>query len=313
MSALPTPFWTTADLKNLLLSNLGYNVDITQLTAGSLEGSFRLKKVGELFFINIRSNQALLFFGTVQPSFISLAADEGLCRDHSRVQGLCFHRHEIGGYGFDKSEVYYSVSRGSDMYFVLLPSILFQGLAYQLSSNTIIDLLHRTHRLFIGSLRHQQLISFCQQVLDAPSDHSWLNCFSHDAMAFFHDIMLNEYEPITQVKPAQSDLTLECLRFIYKQGVQAPLTMDDLTKFLFCSKTTVSTQIKRSTGLSPNVFLRHLRLEQVRLALVRSNGMATIGQIATQYGFASRSHFSRQYQNLFGELPTETLMHSFDC
>ena len=82
MSALPTPFWTTADLKNLLLSNLGYNIDITQLTAGSLEGSFRLKKVGELFFINIRSNQALLFFGTVH-QLHHLAADEGQQRPFS--------------------------------------------------------------------------------------------------------------------------------------------------------------------------------------------------------------------------------------
>ena len=313
MSVISESCRTSADLKHCLLFHLGYDVDITQLTTGSLECTLRLKKVGDLLFLNIRSNQSLLFFGSVQSKYITLACDEALCRDNSRVQGLSFHRYEVGGYCLDKDEVYYSVSCGSDMYFVFLPSISFQSLCYQLSSNTVLDLLYRTHKRFIGSIRHQHLISTCQQVLDVPPDHSWSNSFSHDAMMFIHDIMLNDYKPSPHVKSCQSDLTRECLRFFSQKGVYTPLTIDDLTKFLFCSKTSLSTQIKRSTGLSPNVFLRCLRLEQVRRALVQSNGTAAIGQIATQYGFASRSHFSLQYQNLFGELPTETLLHSFDC
>ena len=38
-----------------------------------------------------------------------------------------------------------------------------------------------------------------------------------------------------------------------------------------------------------------------------SEGRANIGELARRHGFSSRGHFAKNYNELFGEKPTETL------
>ena len=53
--------------------------------------------------------------------------------------------------------------------------------------------------------------------------------------------------------------------------------------------------------------MRYVRLEQVRKELLMSEGRANIGELARRHGFSSRGHFAKNYNELFGEKPTETL------
>jgi len=103
------------------------------------------------------------------------------------------------------------------------------------------------------------------------------------------------------------DLVYEFVKYAFAEGQYKPLTIDDLTTNLFSSKTVLSTAIRKSTGLSPMVFLRNLRLEQVRSILLKGNSSTSVIDVATKYGFSSRGHFSRYYKDLFGELPSQTL------
>ncbi|RNC87573.1 MAG: AraC family transcriptional regulator [Synechococcus sp. YX04-3] len=40
------------------------------------------------------------------------------------------------------------------------------------------------------------------------------------------------------------------------------------------------------------------------------NGFITVQAVATHFGFSSRNHFARDYRQLFGEAPSETLQRS---
>ena len=290
------------------MREVGFVVDITQISSGALLGSFSIKKLADLTLLHIASNQSLLYFGAFRPQFITLAFDEGPNREHSRVQGEVLPLHGIGGYGLNKSEVFYSSSAGSSMYFVLIPSISFQGLAHQLSGDKVLQLLNETHHLQIELSHFLHLRNVCRNSIYAGSDLLSSASMNHDFMVLIHDIMASNHVPKKTVKSSGYQLTREFMRLVFREGLEQPVTITDLTKSLFTTKTALSTQIRRSTGLSPMAFLRHARLEQVRSALIKSQGKAAVGDIARNYGFTSRSHFAGHYQDLFGERPTETLL-----
>lgn len=61
--------------------------------------------------------------------------------------------------------------------------------------------------------------------------------------------------------------------------------------------------------------MKHIRLEQVNWILRSTEAredekFKTISQVAQHYGFQSRGHFAKAYQNLFAETPSETWLKS---
>ncbi len=65
------------------------------------------------------------------------------------------------------------------------------------------------------------------------------------------------------------------------------------------------------TGMSPATWLRRIRLNQVHKTLQRSRpGDVLIRAAAKQCGYRHFSHFSEQYQRLFGTMPSQTLHSS---
>ena len=64
---------------------------------------------------------------------------------------------------------------------------------------------------------------------------------------------------------------------------------------------------RKYRNYTPMKFLKERKLHKARLALIRSNGESSIKQIAYDSGFSNMSSFSRDYRNLFGELPSSTV------
>lgn len=60
---------------------------------------------------------------------------------------------------------------------------------------------------------------------------------------------------------------------------------------------------------TPMAYWRALRLNEARRVLKRAAG-CSITDLAYEWGFASASHFTQHYKNLFGELPSQTLKSS---
>ena len=64
---------------------------------------------------------------------------------------------------------------------------------------------------------------------------------------------------------------------------------------------------KKHRNYTPMQFLKERKLHKARLAILNSNGESLIKQIAFNAGFTDMSSFSRDYRNLFGELPSLTV------
>jgi AraC family transcriptional regulator, ethanolamine operon transcriptional activator len=87
-----------------------------------------------------------------------------------------------------------------------------------------------------------------------------------------------------------------------------PLTLKQLCNELGTSSSTLSYSFKDIFGLSPIAYLKIQRFNGVRRTLRDADPkITTVMQIAQKWGFCSTGHFCRDYKEMFGELPSETL------
>lgn len=81
----------------------------------------------------------------------------------------------------------------------------------------------------------------------------------------------------------------------------------ELCQRLQISRRTVQNSFRTVAETTPVKYLRSVRLNGVRRELMatRASDLA-IGDAAANWGFFHMSHFAADYQELFGELPSQT-------
>ena len=87
-----------------------------------------------------------------------------------------------------------------------------------------------------------------------------------------------------------------------------PLTPGELARIGCMSVRSLHATFQRELGLSPMAHLRRIRLDHVHVELLRAgHSDARISDIAMRWGFFHPSRFAHQYQERFGELPSDTI------
>ncbi|MDZ7937153.1 MAG: helix-turn-helix domain-containing protein [Rhodoferax sp.] len=89
---------------------------------------------------------------------------------------------------------------------------------------------------------------------------------------------------------------------VQNQLRQAP-TVGELCVELGVSRRTLQNAFHRILGISPLAYLRAIRLGAVRQALKTAS---SVTEAATDMGFWHFGHFAKDYQAMFGELPSQT-------
>jgi AraC family ethanolamine operon transcriptional activator len=85
--------------------------------------------------------------------------------------------------------------------------------------------------------------------------------------------------------------------------LQQPPTVAALCTQLGVSRRSLQTAFQRVLGVSPLAYLRAARLGAARRSLKTA---ASVTEAATQLGFWHFGHFAKDYQAMFGELPSQT-------
>jgi AraC family ethanolamine operon transcriptional activator len=86
------------------------------------------------------------------------------------------------------------------------------------------------------------------------------------------------------------------------------LAPSDLCAAWSISERTLRRYFREAFQTSPGRFLRLRRLNQARRAL-RSGAFARVTEVGIRFGFFDLGRFAADYRELFGEFPSETLMH----
>jgi len=126
------------------------------------------------------------------------------------------------------------------------------------------------------------------------------------------------------------DLLVECIAFALPNNIGMDLPYQKFVRVIdyihenlseitsvqqICENTqvperTVRRLIRNKYSLSPKNYLNNLRLNEVRKGLKKDSDHANVFQIASEYNFWHMGQFSRDYKQLFRELPSETLTKS---
>jgi AraC family ethanolamine operon transcriptional activator len=93
-----------------------------------------------------------------------------------------------------------------------------------------------------------------------------------------------------------------------RSHLDQPLTLTDLCAALGTSSRALCYGFQEIFGMSPMAYLKSLRLQGVfRVLKAAQSSPETVTEVATQFGFYHLGFFSRDYKQMFGELPSETL------
>ena len=92
-----------------------------------------------------------------------------------------------------------------------------------------------------------------------------------------------------------------------------PIKIHELCQVANIKERTLYRCFNERFGVSPNAYLKFIRLNQVRRVLKKSaTKMTVIADIANDWGFWHMGDFAADYRSLFGENPSETLHQVFN-
>jgi AraC family transcriptional regulator, ethanolamine operon transcriptional activator len=97
---------------------------------------------------------------------------------------------------------------------------------------------------------------------------------------------------------------LERLRVDILEQPAEHVSIETLCERFHLSRRALQNYFEEATGLAPLAYMRVLRLNAAHRALL--HGDASVSQAACAWGFNHLGKFSRQYQAMFGELPSQT-------
>jgi len=90
--------------------------------------------------------------------------------------------------------------------------------------------------------------------------------------------------------------------------VHEPITVSDIAEAAGLSVRAVQETFQRNLGRTPMAYLLEVRLEQVRVELLRADpATTTVQQVARRWGFSHLGRFSGTYAKAYGEYPKHTL------
>lgn len=93
------------------------------------------------------------------------------------------------------------------------------------------------------------------------------------------------------------------VRTIVNARMDEPINVAELCQLFEISRRSLQQHFMNALDISPNTYLRALRLNQVRRTL---RDAPSVTEAATHWGFWHFGHFSHEYKKMFGELPSET-------
>ena len=119
----------------------------------------------------------------------------------------------------------------------------------------------------------------------------------------------NNYLPIdTQLEEACLPAYVRQARDYIEANLDQSVSLADVTAAAGVHVATLLKGFRQHYEISPMAYLKRQRLEAARRTLLAAEPLTTsVTEVATQWGFFHLSRFARDYRQLFGELPSETL------
>lgn len=118
---------------------------------------------------------------------------------------------------------------------------------------------------------------------------------------------LTSFEPEMEQAASASELWVEHLRKYTLENLNNPtFSIQQLTEAAGMGHSTFNEKMKQETGLTPNLFVREIRLLQAR-TLLETAACDSVQDVCRTVGFQKTAYFSQLFKERFGKNPSEYL------
>ncbi len=289
-------------------------VQVNQLSLQAAQSRLLLAKFDQVQFLLIQPGCPLQVIGPKSADFLEFA-----CIVQTKGMGLIAHKTEVASdtlFGFDSSrEINLVIPANLKLATIQVCRLAFDD-CLQLMGRSDLDQRFLCQNFLRSPILHS-LVS------DYLNDLFWLVSNQTDFLQQTHlqRLVLEDFLPLLVGSlPAQSDKLsrppkpfrradlVDQAEAYMQVNLEQPLTLKDLCRILSTSSRALNYGFQDVFGMGPMAYLKVLRLHGVRRVLKTANPATTyIADVAAQFGFWSLGHFSRDYQAMFGEKPSETL------
>ncbi|TWI50515.1 AraC-like DNA-binding protein [Pseudomonas duriflava] len=154
------------------------------------------------------------------------------------------------------------------------------------------------------SFARHELLGLLSMAQRDDSSGDWKSLFKQRAIDTVASL-LEELDSDNRYRPTPSTRQYIVRRSheLLMDDPMTPLTVSDLCQRLKVSRRTLQYSFQAVAGVTPVHYLRSIRLNEARRALLRSP-QQKISEIAARWGFEHSSYFTLAYQKLFAEKPS---------
>ena len=295
--------------------------EIVQLSCGALESEFLAVQVGDLYFTRASANSSLQVIGAKHDSLSHLeftllwVAKEGHFCSHGQPLNL-----QTDLYGFDmQREAHMVTPPAGILTSMFLPKKLFQACASQLQRDDLDDRFLANNHVTLLPDRMEDIKAYLQDIFWlAQHNLEWLQQphVSKLVAEDFVPLLVRSIPPYGKaklaLKPFRRAPLIARAEKEMLDSLEEPLTLKDLAERLASSSSALSYGFQDIFGMSPMRYLKVRRLNAVRRHLkAKDPEQTTVRALASRFGFWNAGHFTKDYKDLFGELPSKTLTARF--
>jgi transcriptional regulator GlxA family with amidase domain len=98
-----------------------------------------------------------------------------------------------------------------------------------------------------------------------------------------------------------------------EEHASSALTTSDIAAGIGVSVRVLQAGFRKWRQITPTEYLRTVRLQRVRDALLQASPSTTVTDVALDHGFFHLGRFSQHYKRAFGENPAATLARTRRC
>lgn len=303
-----------------MLRRAGLAVDLLQLAGGALQGDLLTFRIGPLNLLRIRMTQAVHVRGPKPPGhrIVTMALDP-----LGRVSPLRAHGHLLPSaclFGLDtRGEIHLTTAAACHLAVVMLAEQQFRRWAEVLGAPRVGQGRLERNWVPLDRWRHEglraQLLKVFLLMEERPHLQAlpgWERLACEDLMPLVLESLVHgaQFQPALPRPPARIELVKAAQRWMENHPLE-PITLDALCRQVYAGRRSLIQGFRDHLGMGPMAYLKLQRLHGVRRRLLAADPKATlIHPLAVEWGFLNPGHFARDYRQLFGELPSETLQGS---
>ncbi|MFQ4135954.1 helix-turn-helix domain-containing protein [Nodosilinea sp. PGN35] len=287
---------------------------LTQLSQGAFQGRLASWAVSaDLKVIRQQASQSLQVIGDKRPDrlifvvLLKAPSPPAFAHDRPLVANAIF--------GFDVERPVHLITSpdGQDQCQIDVSKTLFQHYANLAHRYDLNEAFFRSNMVVPATDRFLPLCAYLHQLFQARAERAW--CHTPQAATLLEQdlmpLLIDALPPPHQAdaaRPYRRAALVAAAKAYIMAHLDQPLTLAEICQAVYASKRSLHYGFQEMLGMGPMAFVKVQRLHGIRRALLYADSKPeTVAQIAHQWGFLSLGHFSRDYKQLFGESPSQTL------